>query len=51
MKIFTKTVLSILVTAVIGVFTVIFTSPKKATISDDETMQTEGKKQKEDLFI
>lgn len=51
MKIFVKTILSILVTAVIGAFTVIVASPKKAVVTDDETMQTEGKKQKENLFI
>lgn len=51
MKIITKTLLSILVTAVIGAFTIIVASPKKAPVTDDETMQTEDKKQKENLFI
>lgn len=51
MKIITKAILSILVTAVIGAFTVIVASPKKATVADDETMQAAEKKQKENLFI
>ena len=51
MKILTKTLLSLLITAVIGAFTVIFTFPKKSTVADDETLQAAEKKQKEDLFI
>lgn len=51
MKFITKAGISLLVTAIIGAFTFIVTSPKKATVADDETMQTEGEKQKDNLFI
>ena len=51
MKLITKTVLSVLVTAVIGVFTLIFTAPKKSAVANAGTMQKEENKQKENLFI
>ena len=51
MKLITKAILSILVTAVIGAFTVIVASPKKAAKADNGKIQAEEKKQKENLFI
>ena len=51
MKTLTKTVLSILVTAVIGVFTVIVTSPRKTVVADHDSLQTADKEKRENLFI
>lgn len=52
MKIITRTIGTLLVTAIIGVFTVIIAAPRKTTKANGgDTTQSPKKKDKENLFI
>ena len=52
MKVFTKTIGTILITAIVGIFTIIFVGPKKATTNKTgDTIQPASKKSRESLFI